>query len=137
MEDFSIGRLTGLWGVGPFSVINLFMADERRIQSRLPLRMIVEVRVHDVSEFMREYAVNISPGGMFIRTLDPRPKGSMIYLQFRLEEGGKLIEGLGKVIHVNPQDHPIPGMGVEFVNLDPESGDLIQSILDERAAELE
>ncbi len=110
---------------------------ERRIHPRVPLDMLVQFRVNDMEEFLRDYAVNLSLGGMFIRSDDPRPEGSMIYLQFRLADGGKLIEGLGKVVHVNPPDHPVPGMGVEFVNLDSASRELIDRIIRERLAELE
>ena len=47
-----------------------------------------------------------------------------------------MIEGLGKVVHVNPPDSAAPGMGVEFVNLDDESQGTIDQIIDERNAEL-
>jgi molecular chaperone DnaK len=109
---------------------------ERRVHPRLPLRMLVQFRMHDLDEFMRVYAVNVSVGGIFIRTLTPHPIGAMIYLQFKLEDGKHLIEGLGKVVHVNPPEHPSPGMGVEFVNLDEESRALIEEIIRERADEL-
>ncbi len=98
--------------------------------------MLVQFRLHDMDEFMRVYAANVSVGGMFIRTLTPHPAGAMIYLQFQLEDGKRLIEGLGKVVHVNPPDHPSPGMGVEFVNLDDESRVLIDEIIRQRADEL-
>ncbi len=113
------------------------MGAERRQHPRLPLRMLVQFRLHDMNEFLREYAANISVGGMFIRTTTPHPSGAMVYIQFQLLDGHKLIEGLGKVVHVNPPDHPAPGMGVEFVNMDAESHQLIQSIIDERGSELE
>ncbi len=109
---------------------------ERRAHTRVPLNMVVQFRLNDMAEFMREWAANISSGGMFIRTRTPHASGSMIYLQFRLSDGSKLIEGLGKVVHVNPPDHAVPGMGVEFVNLDRESKKLIDAIIEERASEL-
>lgn len=103
----------------------------------MPLKMLVQFRLGDLDEFMRDHAVNISAGGMFIRTAQPQPEGSMVYLQFQLADGAKLIEGLGKVVHVNPPDHPVPGMGIEFVNLDSGSRRLIDRIIKERAAELD
>jgi molecular chaperone DnaK len=109
---------------------------ERRVHHRLPLRMLVQFRLHDMDEFERIYAVNISAGGMFIRTSTPHPIGAMIYLQFQLEDGKRLIEGLGKVVHVNPPDDPSPGMGVEFVNLDDASRLVIEEIVSSRIDEL-
>ena len=108
------------------------MSSDRRIYERAPLTMVVQFRLADMDAFMREIAVNISIGGMFIRTTSPHSQDAMIYLQFQLEDGSKLIEGLGRVVHVNPPDHEVPGMGVEFVNLDPDSRRLIQSIVDDR-----
>ncbi len=110
---------------------------ERRVHPRLPLNMLVQCRLHDMEEFMREFAANVSAGGMFIRTTTPHAVGSMIYLQFSLEGGEKLIEGLGKVVHVNPPEHPSPGMGIEFVSLDAPSRAVIERIISERVRELE
>jgi len=99
--------------------------------------MLVQLRLHDLDEFMRVYSSDVSAGGMFIRTVDPRPVGTTVYLQFRLDDGSRLIDGLARVAHVNPADHPAPGMGVEFVDLDPSSRRLVEDILTERAGELE
>jgi uncharacterized protein (TIGR02266 family) len=108
------------------------MGIERRVHPRIPLKLLVQFRLQDMDEFMREYAVNLSVGGMFIRTSDPHPRESLVYLQFTLVAGDKLIEGLGKVVHVNPPTHEVPGMGIEFVNLDDESREFIDSIVQER-----
>jgi len=78
---------------------------------------------------MRDYAVNLSIGGMFIATKRPWAQGAMVYLQFRVADGGTLIEGLAKVAHVNPPGHKEPGMGLEFVNLDEESRDFIDAAI--------
>ncbi|MEE8409831.1 MAG: TIGR02266 family protein [Myxococcota bacterium] len=110
---------------------------ERREHPRLPLKMLVQFRLHDMDEFMRDHAVNLSAGGMFVRTTEPHEIGSMVYLQFRLADGEKIIEGLGEVVHVNPPGHAVPGMGVEFVNLDQESRRLIDQIVKDRDSELE
>ncbi len=109
--------------------------DGARKHRRIPLNTVVQFRNESVDDFMREHAANISLGGMFIRTTAPRPKGDMIYLHFALDDGDKLIEGLGKVVHVNPPDHPAPGMGVEFVDLDDNSRRLIDEIIAERASQ--
>ena len=47
----------------------------------------------------------------------------------------RLIEGMGKVVRVNPPGVKdlVPGMGVEFVNFDDESMALIQEICASRS----
>jgi molecular chaperone DnaK len=102
----------------------------RRKHPRTPLSLLVQYRFNSFEDFLAEYSLDISPGGMFIRTAEPREMGAMIYLQFQLKDGSKLIEGLGKVVWVNPPGTPgkAAGMGVEFVNFDDESMALIADI---------
>lgn len=109
----------------------------KRRYVRTPLSLLVQYRFNTFDDFLAEYSKDISPGGMFIRTNEPREEGSMIYLQFSLKDGSKLIEGLGRVVRVNRPDDPdrTPGMGIEFVNFDEESMALIQEICDSKAAQ--
>jgi uncharacterized protein (TIGR02266 family) len=110
--------------------------DDRRKHERHPLSILVQYRFDSFENFLAEYSINISAGGMFIRTSEPREEGSMIYLQFYLRGGEKLIEGLGRVVRVNPPEKygKDAGMGVEFVNFDEESTDLINEIIAARVA---
>lgn len=108
------------------------MSSERRKFARIPLNLLIQVRFETFEQFIGQHAENISEGGMFLKSTDPKPKGAMIYLQFSLKDGTKLIEGLGKIVHVNPKGGPNPGMGVEFVSFDEESLELIRAIVDER-----
>jgi uncharacterized protein (TIGR02266 family) len=105
--------------------------DERRRYPRVPLSLLIQYRFDTLADFLAEYSVDISEGGMFIRTDEPREEGSLIYLQFYLRDGAKLIEGLGKVVRVNPpgREGQVAGMGVEFVNFDDESMRLIKQIV--------
>lgn len=96
--------------------------------------MLVQFRFDTFDEFLAEYSLNISPGGIFIKTESPREEGSVIYLQFTLRDGSKLIEGMGKVVRVNPPGDPRRpgGMGIEFMNFDEESMALIAEICAQR-----
>jgi uncharacterized protein (TIGR02266 family) len=110
--------------------------DERRKFPRAPLQLLIQYRFDTFEDFLAEYSVDLSVGGMFIRTDSPREEGTFIYLQFALRDGSRLIEGLGKVVRVNPagEEGRVAGMGVEFVNLDPESAQLIEEIVASRLA---
>ena len=105
--------------------------NERRFASRVPLNMLLQIKFDSRDSFKAEYASNISTNGIFIKTTTPHKIGSMIYLQFQLTDSS-LLEGLGRVVHINPPASEHPGMGVEFVNLDPDSETLISSIVNER-----
>jgi len=108
--------------------------DERRRYPRAPLSLLIQYRFNTLEDFLSEYSTNISIGGMYIRTKDPKDKGSLIYLQFYLKDGAKLIEGLGRVVRVDPPEAGDPGqyagMGVEFVNFDENSMELVRQIVD-------
>ena len=109
---------------------------EKRRHPRAPLQLLVQYRFQSVGEFLAEYSSNISLGGIYIVTDQPRAEGDLIYLQFTLRDGSHLIEGLGRVVRSNPPgDLPPgmkPGMGVEFVNFDEESMGLIEQIVTTR-----
>lgn len=108
---------------------------EKRKHPRAPLNVLVQFRFDTFDEFLAEYSLNISPGGIFIKTDSPREEGAVIYLQFTLRDGSKLIEGMGKVVRVNPPGDPKRpgGMGIEFMNFDDESMALIAEICAQRA----
>ena len=111
--------------------------DDRRKHPRTPMSMLVQFRFNSFEEFLAEYAVNISPGGMFIRTDKPNEEGTTIFLQFSLNDGSPLIEGMGKVVRVNPPgiEGRVAGMGIEFENFDEESMALIHDICAARNAQ--
>lgn len=106
---------------------------DRRRYPRVPLSLLIQYRFDTLEDFLAEYSTDISIGGMFIRTDQPREVGSLIYLQFYLRDGAKLIEGLGRVVRVSDQEPGRTdgeyGMGVEFVNFDAESMKLIEQIV--------
>lgn len=111
--------------------------DDRRKHPRTPLSILVQFRFESFDDFLAEYSANISPGGMFIRTDQPREEGAMIYLQFSLNDGARLIEGMGKVVRsIEPGGKSPAGMGIEFVNFDDDSMSLIEDICMARQAKL-
>lgn len=104
---------------------------EKRRFARTALSLLVQYRFNTFEDFLAEYSVNLSAGGMFIRTDHPKEEGSIIYLQFSLKDGSRLIEGMGRVVRVNPPGVTgrVAGMGVEFLNFDDSSTELITEIV--------
>ncbi len=96
------------------------------------LDLLVQYRVDTFDDFLSEYAANISTGGMFIETEEPRAIGTHLYFQFHLRDGTRLIEGLGEVVRVNDKDSEYPGMGISFSNLDADSRAFIEAIVQDR-----
>ena len=76
------------------------------------------------------HGVNLSIGGVFVKTTDRRPVGSQVFFQFTLRGGGTLIEGLANVVHVNDE-----GMGMEFVSVLEPSAGIIRALVAQRLSE--
>ena len=109
---------------------------ERRRFPRVRLNMLVQFRVDSYDEFLKHYATDLSTGGMFVRTDEPREMGAMVYFQFMVRGGESIIQGLGRVVHVNPPGGERPaGMGIEFVSLEEESASVVDSIVSSRIAQ--
>ncbi len=107
----------------------------QRRRPRASLRMLIQVRFSSLAELIRKHSSDLSMGGLFLRTQKLRELGSLIYLQMSLTSGETLIEGLGRVVHVNPPNNPegrTVGIGIEFVNFDDASLSLIEEIVVER-----
>lgn len=98
------------------------MSDKRK-----SARIAVNHEFQSVAQFLREYALNVSEGGVFIRTADVLPVGTDVSLRFSIiVDDFETIEGEGQVVravHVGGREPP--GMGVVFTSLTPASRDAI------------
>ncbi len=110
---------------------------ERRRAPRAALNLLIQHRFATYEDFLSDQSMDISSGGIFICTESPREEGALVYLQFSLSEGTPLIEGLGRVVRVNPPGIAgrVAGMGIEFVNLDDASRRTIADVVAHRLAQ--
>jgi len=93
---------------------------DRRATHRYAARFAV--RFGSVDDFRREYATNISAGGLFIRTEHPPEMDAVVDVVLELP-GGEPIQGKALVVHrVTPEEargrQVDPGIGVQFVHGD-------------------
>jgi len=100
--------------------------------------MLVQFRLKSYEQFLADYAHDLSISGIFIRTEEPKPEGSLLYFQFTTRNDGSLIEGLGRVVRIVPaKDEEPGGMGIEFVNVEEPSATLIREIVKKRVEKAE
>ncbi|MBI5508310.1 MAG: TIGR02266 family protein [Deltaproteobacteria bacterium] len=105
-------------------------------QARLETRIKVNLKYPDRKAFVERFAQNISKTGIFIRTSDPAPVGARVHFEYALADGTRVLRGVGlvrwarKPAEAAEPDRP-PGMGVEFIDLDPQSEQLITQIVAE------
>jgi uncharacterized protein (TIGR02266 family) len=106
--------------------------DERQFGGqRKEMRVTVNHEFRDVDEFIVEYVQNISKSGVFIKSQDPLPVGTLVNLKFTvIMDDLETLEGEGKVVRVvAPGEGEFPGMGVVFTRLTNYSHKLIQKLL--------
>jgi uncharacterized protein (TIGR02266 family) len=88
---------------------------QHRTFERLPVKL--QIRFRTASEFVQEHAVNLSRGGIFIRSQDPPPKDTAVEVELLLPDGGAPVTTAGIVVHRQlPAPGKTPGAGVQFVD---------------------
>ena len=116
------------------------MPDDKRREPRVDVELGLQLAFGSVDEFVVRYALNISRGGIFVRTREPRPPGTSLSFDIRLRTGDSVIRGRGIVSWAAPPSVPgepqrVPGMGIAFTDLDPESRALVDRIVALRRGE--
>ncbi|HEY6107216.1 MAG TPA: TIGR02266 family protein, partial [Anaeromyxobacteraceae bacterium] len=116
------------------------MADEKRSEPRVLAELNLKLAYGSVDEFIDRYALNISRGGIFVRTLEPQPPGTPVTLNIEIGTGERIIRGRGVVTWTTPPSAPgeperQPGMGIRFLQLDSESRALVDLVVATRGAE--
>jgi molecular chaperone DnaK len=108
---------------------------QRRFQ-RAAVDMVVRLRFGNVQQFLDATAEDLSVGGIFLRSEHALPGGQLrqvgqlIALEF--DAGARrVVEGIGKIVRVVTPESPgaIPGVGIEFVELNERSRELIEAIV--------
>ena len=105
---------------------------------RIPLEREISFRVPRFENFVTEYSANISATGIFVRTREPLEPGTDLTLEFKVADDWKLIRGRGRVVWIRTQDEgegAPAGMGIRFLEMDPQSRRLIHWMVDKHARE--
>jgi type IV pilus assembly protein PilZ len=94
-------------------------ADNKRRAMRLHHEIPVAYR--SVGSFLSDWATNISRGGLFINTRSPLPVGTDVRILVQLPGASFPFQLSGRVSRVTEFDNHanmVPGMGVEFTDVD-------------------
>jgi type IV pilus assembly protein PilZ len=104
---------------------------DRRVHTRVMVDLEVDYKSAD--NFLFAYITDISAMGIFVRTNAPEPPGTRINMRFT-PPGGPELNLEGRVMWVNPYragsyDNINPGMGVQFVDLNPQQREQIVNLV--------
>src|SRR5690348_7089045 len=108
------------------------MVDSRK---RATASLKVKYKSATLGQFMQQFGLDISHGGIFIKTKSPLEPGALIRLELQLSDATPVIQGSGRVRWRRAQvaEGALPaGMGIEFVRLEPSSRSLVDRIVDAR-----
>lgn len=106
-------------------------APQRRAFSRVPLRAKVRMEFVEQRCFLGEWAVNVSPGGMFVRSEAPVAPGQRFDFDAALTPSGPRFLGRGEVLWVRREwegaSRP-PGFAVRFLEIEAAGQRAIQRL---------
>ena len=113
------------------------MADPNTRQGkRTPVTLKIKFKSETLEQFIERYAVDVSQGGIFIRTKEPLAVGTQMKFEFQLRDASPLIAGEGTVVWTRENDPSrpaiAPGMGVRFDKLAEGSQAVLEKILAEK-----
>ncbi len=108
-----------------------------RTGKRTPVTLKIKFKSETLEQFIERYAVDVSQGGIFIRTKEPLAVGTQMKFEFQLRDASPLIGGEGTVVWTRENDPSrpaiAPGMGVRFDRLAEGSQSVLERILSEKA----
>ena len=109
---------------------------EKRGSERVPVALRIRLRYQAVDQFISKFAVNVSRGGMFLSSRNPKAPGTRIYFEIWLADDSPVIDGSGEVRWIREYDRRRPdephGMGIQFIALSDSSWPLLERILAHR-----
>jgi uncharacterized protein (TIGR02266 family) len=104
---------------------------------RTPITLKIKFKSGSLDQFIERYSVDVSRGGIFIRTKEPLQVGTQLKFEFQLQDASSLIAGEGTVVWIREHDPTrtgvAPGMGVRFDRLQPASMQVLDRILTEKS----
>jgi uncharacterized protein (TIGR02266 family) len=96
------------------------LSGQPRTTTRIPVKMRVQVEPAQGKPAVVLASVNLSEGGIYLRTPQPLPEGTLIQIGFTLPHDSETITLSAEVVRASPlgtQFEIEPGMGVRFVDV--------------------
>jgi uncharacterized protein (TIGR02266 family) len=94
------------------------LSKQPRTTPRVPARMRVEIEEGIPEKFLA--CVNISEGGLYLRTIEPPPSGTILHIKFTLPHDTaeiKLAVEVVRTLSLGVQFDAEPGMGLQFLDI--------------------
>lgn len=95
------------------------------------VRLALQVSYRSTGSFLVSYSVDLSQGGLFIETTQPRKVGTELELWLAIPGAQQDVRLKGTVVWIRRKatvDQP-PGMGVQFLQVENDCGQLIDQLI--------
>ena len=105
-----------------------------RAAERVPFFSVMEFRAAGEGEFLTGFSYDVSPGGIFVRSLTPLPAGTAVEMRVRITARTPVPSCFGTVMWANQYrlrtsfSYPV-GMGIHFTHLEPEQQAEVQKLV--------
>lgn len=113
--------------------------DTRKDPRAKVLTMTVRYKSATVDEFIEQYSLDISRGGIFIKTSSPFAPGTLLKFEIRIAEDRTVLQGIGRVVwkrepaEADAGGGKPAGMGVKFIKIDDASKQVIEDLVTQNA----
>jgi uncharacterized protein (TIGR02266 family) len=109
---------------------------EKREHSRAAVK--IEIEFKEIIDFVTSYMHNISNGGLFLKTDDAYPLGTIVFLRFTMPGDTRPIETEGEVVwcNIGGRGYFPKGMGIKFLKLNDDDTVKIKKFVDEHFAQI-
>ena len=100
----------------------------------------IEIEFKETIDFVSSYMLNISNGGLFIKTDEAFPLDTIVFLRFTMPADDSPIETEGKVVWCNPRGgkgYFPKGMGIKFLKLNHDDTEKIKIFVDKHLAQIQ
>jgi uncharacterized protein (TIGR02266 family) len=94
------------------------VSGQQRMTPRISTRFRVEIAEESTEKVLT--CINLSEGGMYLRTHEPLPEKTVLHLKFSLPHSTEKIEVIGEVVRTSPLETQLetePGMGLRFIGV--------------------
>ncbi len=89
--------------------------DNKRQHTRVPVSL--QVSYLSKGDLQRDLAINLSPGGLFVRTSKPLDIGTEVELEVLLANEDTPMHVRGKVVWLRGASEAQAGMGIQFTGV--------------------
>ncbi len=114
------------------------MSQDTRKDRRVKIVSLnVRYKSATVDEFIENHAHDVSRGGIYIKTANPFPPGTLLKFEIRLASDQAVIAGVGRVVWKRDAgsangERPA-GMGVKFIKIDEPSKSVIDKLVNTKS----